>query len=308
MKKMTFVHAICQPSDAVRGRLPVTAALALAGTLAACGGSSSSSSDDRGPTDTTVSLPFEAVYNSSNDPVTCDGTLSGLGAGVDVQLEDFRLYLHDVRVTTSQQRELPLTLDDTLWQGSGVALLDFRDFVSCGSVPQTPNTDVTGTVALNEGERIDGVQFKIGLPESLNHTNLVDAATPLNVPTMHWSWQSGYKFMRLDVTVAGGDDFKLHLGSTDCAGDPEAGDSVSCDRGNRPEVRFDTFTLGQDTIVIDYAAMVATALDGVDDGGAPGCMSGVSDPECAGVFAALGLDLASGTPDSQLNQVAFRLK
>lgn len=281
----------------------------MASTLAACGGGSSSSSDDgSGVQPTSVTLPFEAVYNSNNDPVTCDGTMTGLGAGVDVELEDFRLYVHDIRLATSHQRELTLALDDTPSQGSGVALLDFRDYVTCGTEPQEPLTTITGTVDLNDGEAVTGVTFTVGVPESLNHADAATAEAPLNTPSLFWSWQSGYKFMRMDVSVVSGDAFNLHLGSTDCSGDATAGETVTCDRANRPVIEFADFSLGEDTIVIDYAAIVGTALDGKDDGGAPGCMSGVADPECAAVFEALGLDLTSGEPDTSLTQTAFRLK
>lgn len=286
-------------------------AITIAGScllLAACGGDSSSSSDQ--PTSTSVTLPFEAVYNSDNDPISCDGTLSGLGAGVDATLVDFRFYVHDVVLTTSHQRQVALQLDndDDGSQDGTVALLDFRDYISCGTEPQEPQTTVTGTVDLNDGESITGLTFTVGVPESLNHGNLTEAETPLNLASMHWSWQAGYKFMRLDVSVAGGDAYNLHLGSTDCSGDAAAGEAVSCERPNRPVIEFADFTPGEDTIVIDYGAIVGTALDGVDDGGAPGCMSGVADPECQAVFESLGLDLTSGEPDAALTQTAFRLK
>ncbi|SFM43289.1 MbnP family copper-binding protein [Marinobacter zhejiangensis] len=280
--------------------------VACTSLLAACGGGSSSTAETAGVTTASVTLPFEAVYNSNNDPVSCNVTMTGLGAGVDAQLLDFRLYVHDVTVTTTYQRELALTLDSNAWQGAGVALLDFRDYISCETDPQEPRTVITGQVDLEEGEALSGVYFTLGVPETLNHNNLATAPTPLNVPTLHWSWQTGYKFLRMDVSVDGGQAFNLHLGSTDCAGDATAGESVSCSRSNRPEVGFADFTFGQDVIVIDYGAMVAGAIDGVDDGGALGCMSGVTDPECGPVFSVLGLDLDTGA--STGTQTAFRLK
>lgn len=285
--------------------LKAVSLVACSSVLLACGGGSSSTSETS-VTTTGVVLPFEAVYNSGNDPISCDGTMSGLGAGVDAELLDFRLYVHGVTVVTSFQRELAVSLDTNDWQGEGVALLDFRGYISCGTEPQLPRTQVTGSVNLEDGEYLTGASFTVGVPETLNHNNLASAPTPLNVPTLHWSWQTGYKFLRMDVSVIGGDDFNVHLGSTDCTGDATVGETVTCSRSNRPQIDFPTFSFGQDVIVIDYGVLVANAIDGVDDGGAPGCMSGVTDPECDPVFTALGLDLGTGRSTSA--QTVFRLK
>lgn len=281
--------------------------VAATALLVACGGGASSTSETASVSATSVTLPFEAVYNSSNDPVSCNGTMTGLGTGgVNAELLDFRLYVHGVTVTTSYQRELELTLDSNAWQGEGVALLDFRDYISCETDPQEPRKVITGSVDLEDGETLTGVSFTLGVPETLNHNNLATAPTPLNVPTLHWSWQTGYKFLRMDVRVEGAEAFNVHLGSTDCSGDATVGETVSCSRSNRPHIEFPTFFFDQDVIVIDYGKLVENTLDGTDDGGALGCMSGVTDPECGPVFNALGLDLDTGATTS--TQTVFRLK
>ena len=65
----------------------------------------------------------------------------------------------------------------------------------------------------------------------------------------------------------------------------------------------------QAEIVIDYAALVSGASVAQDAGGAPGCMSGTTDPECEVVFAnlGLGLDLGAGE-NAESEQSVFSVR
>ncbi len=51
-----------------------------------------------------------------------------------------------------------------------------------------------------------------------NHANPAAALAPLNVGSMFWTWQLGYKFLRLDVRRQDSDTsaWSLHLGSEGC--------------------------------------------------------------------------------------------
>ncbi|OZG72439.1 metallo-mystery pair system four-Cys motif protein [Hahella sp. CCB-MM4] len=287
------------------------------------GGGSTSTSNDEPSADhsasVTVNIPFEASAN--NIPIDCDTVLTGLGiAGTDASLKDFRFYLHDIEVTTDASRTLPVTLDTSIWQSNGVALLDFQNKSdSCSGDAKETHKSISGKVKLKAGESITGIGFKIGLPSNLNHQNPTDAVSPMNIPGLSWGWQAGHKFMRLDIAPVGGitrptdgnyngTSWNFHLGSTNCTGTPALGEEVVCGRSNRPEVNLNDFTLGKDTIVVDYSALVANANLGQDEGGAGGCMSGSTDPECAAIFTALGLDLAEGSSIRTPAQTVFRLK
>jgi hypothetical protein len=61
------------------------------------------------------------------------------------------------------------------------------------------------------------------------------------------------------------------------------------------------FDLDHNMVVVDYAALVAGSDMSKNVGGAPGCMSGPADPECAAIFSRLGVDIADGSlhPDQQ---------
>ncbi|MCA9620977.1 MAG: metallo-mystery pair system four-Cys motif protein, partial [Myxococcales bacterium] len=117
-----------------------------------------------------------------------------------------------------------------------------------------------------------------------------------------WNWQGGYKFLRADFMASGAMmPFNLHLGSTGCDGDPSTGGVTTCDRPNVTTITLDSFDPTSDTVVVDYGAVIATSDLGVPDaGGAPGCMSGMTDPECPAVFQNLGIDMMTGTLDPSL--------
>lgn len=289
--------------------------------LAACGGSSSTDTSEQNGTSTAMTIPFAGVFNSSNDAISCDADLSGLGtAGTDASLLDFRFYIHDIALTTSQGRDLSLALEENDFQNSGVALLDFQDRAdSCGGDSIKPtNTAVKGSVPLRDAERVTGLSFTVGVPEDLNHQNTATAASPLNVASMFWNWQGGYKFMRLDIAPQGGvrrtsdpafnsTAWNFHLGSTSCQGDPEVGETVVCDRPNRITIDFPRFDPDTQTVALDYSALIGSANVAMDEGVAPGCMSGATDPECPVIAGALALDLDSGEMDPAATQTAFRL-
>lgn len=292
--------------------------LALA-TLATIGGGCSNSDDPATPATpltTAVTIPFEAEANGQ--PVDCDTQLTGLGTqSTTATLKDFRFYVHDLAVVTSLGNTRTVTLENNNWQlgADGVALVDFQNKAdTCSGDTKDTHKSITGTVPLLSNETISGVQFRIGVPAGLNHQNAATAATPLNLTSLFWSWQTGYKFMRLDVAPVGGmtrpsdasftgTTWNIHLGSTNCTGDAQAGADVVCERSNRPLITLSGFDPLRNHVFLDYDALVAATDLTQDVAGPAGCMSGLTDPECNVIFAALGLDFTSGNVDPSLTTV-----
>ncbi len=269
--------------------------------------------------DHTTALTLRFAAQVGDAPFSCTGMFSGVGAGAGVMVEplDFRFYVHDVRLITADGEEVPVELDqDGLWQSGDLALLDFEDKTgTCANGTAPTNVVVKGTYDAEHAD-ISGVSFKVGVPFAMNHGDAAVSPSPLNLSGLFWSWQGGYKFMRIDMKVhgsmvdggghgeAGG--LNLHLGSTGCELDASTQSVASCSASNRPSITLDGFDVDNDTIVIDYGAIVADVDLSMDMGGAPGCMSGKDDPECEAIFEALGLSLESGS--AQAGQTAFRLK
>jgi len=272
-----------------------------------------------------VAIRFAAQVAGA--PFSCQSTFEGVGAGADtLEPLDFRLYVHDLRLVDASGKEWDLTLEqDGLWQTADVALLDFEDKTgTCTNGTAPTNTVVRGTHGvLDEDVDFTGIRFKVGVPFAMNHVDMSTAPSPLNLSGMFWGWQGGYKFMRLDMKVRGAPDagpaphgegggVVIHLGSTGCTLSAGTQSVTACSGPNRPEIALDGFDAAQDTIVLDYAALVAGIDLGTDPYPSPagdatiGCMSGKDDPECARVFEHLGLSLETGLPVG--GQTVFELE
>lgn len=243
-------------------------------------------------------LSFEA--RAGTRPIACGASYPGMGTSTtSIQIRDFRLYISNIRLVGADGTEAPLTLaQDGLWQLEDVALLDFEDgSASCSETGNAPtNTVVQGRAAI---ERPTGVRFNLGVPFRLNHLDPITRPSPLNVTTMFWSWQDGYKFLKVDLDngrPAPGNNFNVHLGSRKCPSSasirPPDG---PCERVNLPEIGLDGFDVTT-TIVLDLAGL----LSGIDTSTntpmtPPGCMSALSEPEdCSPVFSNLGLSFETG--------------
>lgn len=245
-----------------------------------------------GPSEVSLSLRFDARVGDA--PFACGTTYEGLGTeNASFTPTDLRFYVHDIRLVTPDGAEVPFAIeDDGRFQHDGVALLDFED--GCGDQGNTDLHDaVVGSVP--EGEYV-GVRFRVGLPASLNHANAAEAPTPMNVTAMWWSWNAGYKFVRLEGRSSAFEGWRLHLGSTACTGDMMG--TASCATPNLVDVALDDFEAATDTVVFDVDALVATSTLG-DTGGAPGCMSGPDDTDCAPIFDALGLAFGEAPAGTQ---------
>ena len=264
---------------------------AALGLLGGCG-------DDGSNID--AQIEFRAEVNGVD--FACDELYEGLGADESaLRFADFRLYLHEVLLQNEQGDWVPVELEDANFQGDGVVLLDFED---CAE-PETWTT-VLGTLPAGDYE---GLRFTMGIPFELNHQNKDIAQPPLNLSTMHWNWQGGYKFLRVDSGVGSLEDadWRMHLGSTDCDGDPISGGTTDCTNPNRVLVEFDGFRLEENIVVADLARLVDGAELGSNQDGTPvGCMAAPADSDCGPIFANLGLPF--GDADAPSPQTFFTLE
>ena len=262
---------------------PLIAALSAL-MLVACGSDDDSKTQD-------VSLKFSASVSA--EAVAC-GTRTTLvgkgnsGNGTAPDIKDFRLYVSDVQVATATGEFVSVTLAESDWQQKNVALLDFEDgTASCTAGTSETRLVVEGTAPEADYSR---VRFTIGVPEALNHLNQETATAPLNTGGLYWSWAGGYKHARIDVA-----GWNIHLATTGCTLDNN-NENLDCSksRPNRPTYTLENVDLASSTINFDYAELVSGADISTDTGGAKGCMSSASDPECATLFTNLGLDLTTG--------------
>lgn len=233
--------------------------------------------------DVDIEIPFVA---------TIDGHTFSCSSSSGHVTSDLRLYVHDVALVDAAGRSTPVQLsDDTVWQHNGVALLDFENASDhCTDGTAGTHTTLRGRIAAGDYRAL---QFVVGVPFDRNHSDAAVADAPLNLGRMHWGWQGGYKFLRFEG-VTDNAAFRFHLGSTGCEG--TIGHITNCSRPNRAPVRLSGFVPGTHRVQIDLAKLLPTDVaDGVQREQSHGCMSEPDDPRCRAPFAALGLNVSSGT-------------
>lgn len=265
--------------------------------LSACGGGGDTTPAPGAPRN--ITLSFNAVAGTT--PVKCGTAVTGLGSSnVDAQLKDLRFYVSNVKLVRADgsRQDLTLSADDD-WNlskdGNSVTLIDLEDGTgACSGGTAAMNAQVKGTVPA--GSYV-GVEWTMGVPFAMNHSDYATATKPLDVQAMAWSWQSGRKFAKIEVTDPAGaagtwsaKTFNVHLGSTGCTGNPASGETVSCLAPNRMAVAFSSFNADSQRIAVDVRALLAGNDVSRNLAGAAGCMSGGTDPECLKVFESLAID------------------
>ncbi|MGP1386785.1 MAG: MbnP family copper-binding protein [Thainema sp.] len=270
-----------------------------------------------------VTIRFQAKVG--DQPFSCGQSYTLGTTASSVTPLDFRFYVSDVALVDADGNTVPLTLEqDGRWQYESVALLDFEDKSGgCANGTVETNDRIVGTVPAGD---YTGLQFTVGVPFELNHADATLAASPLNLTSLWWNWQLGYKFARIDLSnqiqtgmlpnasakhegshQSPGDGhsqeqhsphgeessmqaFFIHLGSTGCESAEGTQRPLSCSNPNRSTITLTGFDPSQNVIVADLASLVAdTDLSMNQPNTAPGCMSEPNDSDCSGIMDALGL-------------------
>ncbi|HJL43142.1 MAG TPA: metallo-mystery pair system four-Cys motif protein [Myxococcales bacterium LLY-WYZ-16_1] len=246
-----------------------------------------------------VRIDFAATVRGQ--PAACGITLSGLGAGgTDVQLADARLFVSNLELRDAEGVWQPVNLnEDGAWQLSDLALLDFEDGTGSCSDSGSPETRtwVEGTAPAGAYR---GLRLTVGVPFERNHLNADTSPAPLNVGSMFWAWQGGYKFVRVDWRIMDpqGDvpRWNIHVGSAGCvSASPLDPPEAECGRPNAARIVLPDFEL-DDTVQIDLQALVADVdLSSNMTMSPPGCMTNVMEAQdCDPVFDAMGLSFETG--------------
>lgn len=269
-----------------------------------------------------VAIGFAAL--NGKERVSCAKTITGLGAtSRSAQLNDLRFYVSGVQLLRkgggAVNVKLPTGSKWSYTRGkAGVTLIDLENGTGSCAAEGTRgmNGQVRGTVPKG---RYVGVRYSVSVPESLNHTDVTATPAPLNLTAMAWNWQFGRKFMKVELSQDGGtpwgsEIYYLHVGSTDCMGDPAAGDKAACGLPNRNRITLNGFNPEKQRIAIDFkklfggvnvAADDMGGMEGMDMGmSMGGCMSATDSPDCGPLFSALGMKL--GTKKAT-TQTAFRV-
>lgn len=288
--------------------------------------------------DQAVSIQFAAVNGTT--PVKCGTRLTGLGStSVAADLTDLRFYITNVALINDKGVAVPVTLKSNNWQltqgSETVSLIDLEDASgSCADATHTADTNAVITGTVPAGTYV-GLKASMGVPETLNHSAITGGVAPLDVAATAWSWQSGRKFTKIEVNPVGGilkttaavpatattpavpaststvNTFYFHLGSTGCTAKVDsagvvlkdaAGNALyTCSNPNVMDFTLASFDPAKQQVALDVGQLFKTTDITKDNGGAVGCMSGATDPECPTIFSEMKVAFGSGSNGLSIN-------
>ena len=224
-----------------------------------------------GPAAPKSSTTLSVQLHFNGAPLHCSSPIDI--AGQNWQLQQLQLYLSDFSLNNNA-----LLLDPTLpHQQARLALLGS---VCDNSATQSANWQVKFTRPLTPGK----LTFFVAVPQSLNHQDPLSAKAPLNQSDMYWSWQQGYKYLRLELAGAQ-QQWALHLGASGCqSASPLRPPATACAAQNRPHVRLN-YQYGQN-LIFDLAPL----LDGLALSADNHCMADPNRLSCQTLLPRLGID------------------
>lgn len=306
---------------------PTLAAISLiaAAVLTACGGGGDSTPVPA--PDKLVSISFAAVNGTT--PVQCGIPLTGMGTtGLSADIKDLRFYVTNLALVNDKGVAVPVKLDANKWQltqgSETVSLIDLEDATgTCATAANTADTHAVITGSVPAGIYV-GLKASVGVPETMNHTAAAGGVPPLDSTALLWSWQSGRKFTKIELNPVGGitqavaatattpastktiSTYNLHLGSTGCTPKLDAvgvaiANSGTCTNLNLADFSLAAFDAGTQKVALDLGQLFKTTDLTQEKGGAPGCMSGATDPECPVIFTELQISFGSGSTGLPIN-------
>lgn len=298
--------------------------LATAALLSACGGGGDTVATSA--PDKAVTISFAAVNGST--PVACGTQLTSVGSSkVAAELRDLRFYITNLALVNDKGAAVPVKLDSNVWQltqgSETVSLIDLENATgTCSTASNTTATNAVITGTVPAGTYV-GLKASMGVPETLNHSAITGGVAPLDIAATAWSWQSGRKFAKIELNPVGGilktvaatsstaavtstiSTFNFHLGSTGCSAKTDAagvvvkdaaGNTVyTCTNPNVMDFSLAAFDAGTQKVVLDVGQLFSTTDITRENGGAAGCMSGATDPECPTMFTELQVSFGSGS-------------
>lgn len=210
-------------------------------------------------------------------------------------------FIYDITLLDANKQRHPFLLDSS----------DYPDQVALIVLASTQkHFTLTGVAA---GKDFQALEFTVGVPENLNHNNPLRAQAPLNDSSMFWSWQQGYKFLRIDGVYANEGSAResegnwvFHLGSTGCDS-PSAlrPPEKPCRNSHRMRVLLQGFNPTSHSIEVNLQSLVQQLADAGD----VNCSGSYQLQDvCVRMLRSLGLNPESGNCEQEcLTQTLFQL-
>lgn len=224
-------------------------------------------------------LQFIASFDQQ--AIACDAAL--FIDNTDWQIEQLQFYISQVSYQTDDGIWHPWPMITSAFQTDNVALLGNN----CTDTAEPLGNWVIEFQRAIVPSEVKALEFSLGVPFALNHLNPLTQNSPLNDASMFWVWQTGHKFLRLEMS-SNTDDWLFHLGSTGCQA-PSAmrAPKSPCLQANLQKIHLSVDLTANDLkpITVD----LSTLLSGVLLTRENSCQSEPTNAVCQQLFANLAL-------------------
>lgn len=195
------------------------------------------------------------------------------------QLAQLFLFAHNIKYQDQDNNWHTLKLADNKYQSQQVALLG----VDCEDTDeQNWQLALQDNIAV---EDMQAIRMTIGVPFALNHVNPLSQDSPLNVPNMFWVWQTGHKFVRMEMNASDDGYWLFHLGSTGCSS------ASSLRAPNSPCLYPNTFTIDLNKAANHHFELaIDNWFQGLIFDDDSSCQSHKDNPYCQQIFDNLNIN------------------
>lgn len=222
--------------------------------------------------DKVESIAFEIWHNDS--PLKCNAFDNHQQLW---SIQQLAFFISNVQLKAENSVD-QTPLSSTPWQTADVALIQpyladcEKETKDLDDLKQHNQTSVSalktnnllqfaGPVDLDSAEQLS---FTLAVPFALNHQNPLLQPSPLNLPSMFWSWRSGHKFFRLDMQGPN-NNWVFHLGSVGCsAASTMRAPQEECVQPNRVNFQLDKKHKGSKLVLHLDRLMANTSLQNSD--------------------------------------------
>jgi uncharacterized repeat protein (TIGR04052 family) len=223
-------------------------------------------------------LRIIAVFGQQ--PIDCSPSL--VVNNVQWQIDQLQFFVSQVDYQTTTGIWHPWPMKTMPYQSNNVALLG-ENCQNNSSSQVNWLIDFKPVVKLSE---VTAIRFNLGVPFTLNHLNPLIQNSPLNDSSMFWVWQTGHKFLRLEMSSET-DDWLFHLGSTGCkAASAMRAPELPCLQPNLQRFHVNTdFSQGEHAIIFDLSKLIHNVTLSRQNG----CQSEPENVACQQLLTNIGL-------------------
>lgn len=226
--------------------------------------------------------------NWQNNEIDCRHTFSPSHQENTWYLEQLQFFISDIEVADKDKVWQTVALKAGKYQTKNVALVG----ENCRANKNLDTSSENWQISFDETAvlpPIHWLRFKLGVPFAQNHLNPISQQSPLNLPTMFWVWQTGHKFVRLEL-ASKDSQWLFHLGSTGCV-------SSSVMRAPKQDCQFPnlyTYEMpvlnasdGSNNHLMTLDVQLDALLSGIDIATQKSCQSEREEQSCRQLFANL---------------------